>query len=183
MKKIILINGILASIIACLWMALSIIVATDPVMDLGMFIGFSTMILAFVFVFIGIAQYRKNIGNGYISFGKAFQVGFLITLMASTCYVVVWLIEFQFFVPDFMTKYTEATLNKMRLQGESAAKIAEQAKKMAIETQTYNSSIWYRMAYTYVEILPLGTVITLIAALVLKRKPKSEEVRASIVED
>lgn len=183
MKKIVIINGTLASIIACLWMALSIVVATDPTMDLGMFIGFSTMILAFVFVFIGIAQYRKNIGNGYISFGKAFQVGFLITLMASTCYVVVWLIEFQFFVPDFMTKYTEATLNKMRLNGESAVKIAEKAKQMAIDNDAYNNSVWVRTAYTYVEILPLGTVITLIAALALKRKPKTDEVKASIIED
>ena len=91
MKKIVLINGLLASIMASLWLALSFFIATDKIMDLGMLVGFSTMILAFVFVFIGIAQYRKNIGNGYISFGKAFQIGFLITLMASTCYVVVWL--------------------------------------------------------------------------------------------
>lgn len=182
MKKIVLINGILASIMACLWLALSFFIATDKIMDLGMLVGFSTMILAFVFVFIGIAQYRKNIGNGYISFGKAFQIGILITLMASTCYVVVWLIDFQFFNPDFMAKYTEATLNKMRLRGESAIKIAETAKKMAVDAYAYNNSIWIRTAYTYMEILPLGTVITLIAALILKRKNKDGNQIASHAE-
>lgn len=183
MKKIILTNGILASIMACLWMALSIFIATDKMLDLGMLIGFSSMALAFVFVFVGIAQYRKKIGNGYISFGKAFQVGFLITLMASTCYVVVWLIDFQFFNQDFMAKYTEATLNKMRLKGASVAEIAKTAKKMTEDAYIYNNSVWVRIGYTYLEILPLGTLITLIAALVLKRKPKAEEVKASIVED
>ena len=82
-----------------------------------------------------------------------------------------------------MTKYTEATLNKMRLNGESAVKIAEKAKQMTIDNDAYNNSVRVRTAYTYVEILPLGTVITLIAALALKRKPKTDEVKASIIED
>jgi hypothetical protein len=183
MKRIVLINGALASVMACLWLALSIFIATDNILDLGMFIGFSTMILAFVFVFIAIVQYRNNLNGGYISFGKAFQIGFLVTLIASTCYVLVWLIDFQFFNPDFMAQYTEATLNKMRLNGASALELANTAKKMAEEAYIYNNSIWVRIGYTYMEILPLGTVITLIAALVLKRKNKSEEVTATIVED
>jgi hypothetical protein len=183
MRRIVLINGLLASVMACLWLALSFIVATDKLLDLGMLLGFSTMILAFVFVFIAIVQYRNNVNGGYISFGKAFQIGFLVTLMASTCYVVVWLINFQYFSSDFMAKYTEATLNKMRLNGASATELASTAKKMAEDAYIYNNSIWVRIGYTYLEILPLGTVITVIAALVLKRKPKSDEVSATITED
>jgi hypothetical protein len=183
MRRIVLINGILSSVMACLWLALSFFIATDKLMDLGMVVGFATMILAFVFVFIAIVQYRNNINGGIITFNKAFQIGFLITLMASTCYVVVWLINFQFFNPDFMTRYTEATLNKMRLNGASAAELAKTAKHMAEETYIYNNSIWVRIGYTYLEILPLGTVITLIAALVLKRKQASAEVSATITED
>jgi hypothetical protein len=183
MRRIVLINGLLASVMACLWLALSFVVATDKIMDLGMFLGFSTMILAFVFVFIAIVQYRNNVNGGVITFSKAFQIGFLVTLMASTCYVVVWLINFQYFSPDFMFKYTEATLNKMRLNGASAAELAKTAKQMAEDAYVYNNSIWVRIGYTYLEILPLGTVITLIAALVLKRKQASAEVSATITED
>ncbi|MFM6984487.1 MAG: DUF4199 domain-containing protein [Chitinophagaceae bacterium] len=182
MKRIVLINGALASVMASLWLALSIFVATDKILDLGMFIGFSTMTLAFVFVFIAIAQYRNNVNGGYISFGKAFQIGFLVTLMASTVYVLVWLIDFQFFNQDFMAKYNEAVLNKMRLKGVSAVELAKKAKVMAEEAYIYNNSIWVRIGYTYLEILPLGTLITAIAALVLKRKNKASE-SATIAED
>jgi hypothetical protein len=32
---------------------------------------------------------------------------------------------------------------------------------------------FYRMLYTYIEILPVGLIITLISALILKRKKKN----------
>jgi hypothetical protein len=71
----------------------------------------------------------------------------------------------------------------MRLNGASAAELAKTAKQMAEDAYVYNNSIWVRIGYTYLEILPLGTVITLIAALVLKRKQASAEVSATITED
>ena len=69
-------------------------------------IGYTTLVVAFVFVFFGIRSYRENVGNGYITFGRAFKVGILITLIACLCYVISWQIVYYGFVPDFGEKYT-----------------------------------------------------------------------------
>jgi cell division protein FtsW (lipid II flippase) len=58
--------------------------------DKGAIVGYTTMILAFMLVFFGIRSYRENVSDGHITFGRAFAVGILITLVACVCYVVAW---------------------------------------------------------------------------------------------
>src|SRR5215831_12835423 len=53
-------------------------------------LGYTTIILSFLMVFVGIRSYRENVGNGEISFGRAFAVGILITLISCACYVATW---------------------------------------------------------------------------------------------
>src|SRR5215204_456982 len=57
-------------------------------------IGFSAMILSFMLVFFGIRSYRDNVAAGTIGFGKAFQVGILITLVTCAMYVISWEITY-----------------------------------------------------------------------------------------
>ena len=66
------------------------------------------MILSFLLVYFGIRSYRDNVGNGRISFGKAFIIGISITFISSLCYVVTWEILYFKFLPDFMDKLTPA---------------------------------------------------------------------------
>src|SRR5438132_12836667 len=49
----------------------------------SMVIGYTTMVLSFMLVFFGIRSYRENVGCGTITFGRAFAVGILITLVSS----------------------------------------------------------------------------------------------------
>ena len=65
--------------------------------DYGMYWGFASQIIALSFIFIGIRQYRNNYGEGKITFGKAFSVGILITLIASVFYVLTWEVIFNNF--------------------------------------------------------------------------------------
>src|ERR1017187_9822075 len=71
-----------------------------------MLIGYASMLVALSLVFVGIRNYRDKYNNGVISFGKAFKIGIMIVLIASTIYVVAWLIDYFFFIPDFMEKYS-----------------------------------------------------------------------------
>jgi hypothetical protein len=62
------------------------------------------MVLAFLSVFFGIRAYREKTG-GTITFGKAFQVGILITLVSCLMYVATWEIIYWNFIPDYADKY------------------------------------------------------------------------------
>lgn len=135
---------------------------------LGMLLGYAAMLLAFSLVFVAIRNYR-NEHDGLVSFGKAFQIGSLIVLIASTIYVITWLIDYYYFIPDFAEKYAEHTLNELKVNGAGPEELASKSKEMAEFSEMYKNP-FYNAMITYVEILPVGLVITAISALILKRK-------------
>lgn len=147
--------------------------------DQGELVGFSTMILAFLMVFFGIRSYRDSVGGGAIGFGKAFQVGILITLITCAVYVVTWEIAYFNFFPDFLDQYSAHTLDKMRAAGESEAAIREEAAKMADLAKVYDN-VFINSGITFLEIFPVGLIVTLVSAGILRRKPREEAPSAAV---
>lgn len=172
MKKIVIIYGLIAGLIVS-----SVMVATTSMycnnpngnMTEGMIYGFTAMIVAFSMAFIGIRNYRNKYNDGVISFGKAFQIGMLIVLIASTIYVLAWEIDYNFFFPDFGDKYAVKMIEAAKAKGVTAAELAKTITEMNDMKVQYKNPL-YRVFMTYVEILPLGIIITLISALILKKK-------------
>jgi len=175
MKKNVIVFGCIAGLIVATIMAVSMAIYSynGHNFDYGMLVGYASMLLAFTFVFVGIKNYRDKYNNGLISFGQAFKTGFFISLIASTMYVITWTIEYYYFIPDFMEQYTQHMLIKAKESGLSEAKMAEKAAEMAQYIEMYKNPLWV-ILFTYMEILPVGLLVTLISALILKRKNKPE---------
>jgi di/tricarboxylate transporter len=133
------------------------------------------MIIAFSLIFVGIKNFRDKYNGGVISFGKAFKVGFFITLIASVIYVIVWLVEEHFFFPDFMEKYTAYEINKLQANGISATKLAAEIKELQQAKEMYNNPA-IKILMTFAEILPVGLVVTLISSLILKKKEQPKTI-------
>ncbi len=173
MKKNIIIYGLIAGIVVSVLMLLSLNYIShcegNVDYDTSMVIGYASMLLAFSLVFVGIRNYRDKFNGGVISFGKAFKVGILIVLIASTIYVAAWLVDYFFFIPDFAEKYSAHTLDKLKASGASQAEIDKQTKEMANFCRMFKNPFFNAMM-TYVEILPVGLIVTLISSLILKRK-------------
>src|SRR6187549_2841400 len=93
----------------------------------------------------------------------------MIILIACTIYVVAWLIDYFFFIPDFMEKFSAQELDKLKTSGVSQIEIDKQTKEMADFARMYKNPLFNAMM-TYAEILPVGLVVTLISSLILKRK-------------
>jgi amino acid transporter len=173
MKKNIIIYGLIAGIVVSILMLFttSYISHCEGSIDYGtsMLIGYASMLIAFSLVFVGIRNYRDKYNEGVISFGKAFKIGIMIVLIASTIYVVAWLIDYFFFIPDFLEKYSTQMLGKLKAGGASQIEIDKQTKEMASLCRMYKNPFFNAMM-TYIEILPVGLVVTLISSLILKRK-------------
>src|ERR1044072_9518579 len=107
MKKIVLTFGLISGAIMSGLTTAMIVFAhqTDPAR--GMVIVYTIMWLSFLLVFFGIRSYRENIGNGYISFGRALGVGFLIMLISCICYVATWEVVYHKFMPGFGEQRSE----------------------------------------------------------------------------
>jgi hypothetical protein len=173
MKKNIIIYGLIAGIIVSILMLISVNSLNHREgnfdYNTSLLIGYASMLIAFSLVFVGIRNYRNKYNGGVISFGKAFKIGIMIVLIASTMYVVAWLIDYFYFIPDFMEKYSAHMLDQLKASGASQAEIDKQTKEMANFAAMYNNP-FYNAMMTYLEILPVGLVVTLISSLILKRK-------------
>ena len=175
MKKIVFVFGSIAGLIFIVWMVFIYTTCYNkPETEANMWLGYGSMIVAFSFVFVGIKSFRDKYHDGQISFWKAFQVGLYITLIASTIYVLAWLVDYYVFMPDFMDKYVAHTLAQAKSHGASAAELDKQKESMANYAQMYKSPFGV-IVLTYLEVLPVGLVITLIAALILKRSNTKQE--------
>ena len=131
--------------------------------------GYTIQVLAFLLVFFAVRSYRENVGAGAITFGKAFQVGILVTLVASAVYVVSWEIIYFNFIPDFGDKYAAHMLEKMKSSGKSAEALAKATQEMAKFKEMYKNPL-INAGMTLMEVLPMGLLVTLVSAAILRRK-------------
>ena len=174
MKKTIWVCGLIAGIVSVSWGVVCEGMLSDHLsLNARMFLGYATMILAFSLIFVAIKNYRDTHNHGQITFGKALRIGLLVTLIASTVYVVIWMIDFSYFVPDFGKKYTAQALAEMKANGATAAAMQKEMDDMTVTMEKYKTSPLFRILLTYSEIVPVGVVVSLIAALILKRNSKT----------
>jgi amino acid transporter len=172
MKKIILTYGLIAGFIVMSFMITStLLFSQNDKSNLPMIVGFLGMFIAFIFVFVGIKNYRDKQNDGKITFWDGFKIGFFIALIASCVYTIVWMLEFHFFMPDFMEKFAAKGIADIKASGISNTEMQAKIAEMENMRQNYKNPL-FRILYTLAEILPLGIIISLIAALIMKRNPK-----------
>ena len=172
MRKIVLTFGLLAGGVLS-----ATLLATLPFQDAigfdkGAVIGYTSMVLAFLLIFFGVRSYRDTVAGGTIGFGRALAVGALIGVIASACYVVTWEVVFFKFAPDFLQKYEAHAVERARAKGESEEAIARTQAEMREFAEMYRNPV-FNAAITFLEPLPVWTVMALVTAGVVRRKPRA----------
>jgi hypothetical protein len=173
MKKNILIFGLISGAVSSLMMVATVPFADRIGFDKGAVIGYTAIVLSFLLVFFGIRSYRDNVGTGQITFTKAFAVGISITLISCICYVVTWEVLYFHFLPGFMDKYGAHMIEKLKASGAGPAAIQAQLQQIQKYKEMEDNPL-LNAAMTFIEPFPIGLVITLISAAVLRRKPQSQ---------
>src|ERR1044071_2734991 len=105
MKKNVLTFGLLSGLVSAVLMTANMLFIDNIGLDRGLVVGYTVIVISFLFVYFGIRSYRDNVLGGHITFAKAFQAGILITLISCAFYVGSWLIVYYNFMPDFGDKY------------------------------------------------------------------------------
>lgn len=176
MKKTIIICGLIAGLIVTSWMIMAMAgFFKNAMSEGGMLLGYTTMLVAFSMIYVAIKNTRDKYNDGVISFGRAFKIGLVITLIASTIYVLVWMIDFYYFIPDYLDKYTAHMIAKMKADGATATAIQKATADAQSFSKMYKNP-FVNAIYTYLEILPVGLLVTLVCAFILKRKQNANNV-------
>lgn len=172
MKKNVLVFGLISGLIVSTLMAISMVTMyNNPDAGHGggsMVIGYLSMLVAFSLIFVAVKNYRDKQNGGVISFGKAFKIGLLIALIGSTMYVIMWALLYNFYMPDFMDRYCAQMIENAKTTS-SPAKIQELTEQMNTQKEMYKNPLFF-VLFTYFEILPVGLIVAVVTALILKRK-------------
>jgi hypothetical protein len=179
MKKTILTFGLISGAVSSLMMVVTVPFEGRISSDKALVIGYTSIVLSFLLVFFGIRSYRDNVGKGQITFAKAFAVGIAITLISCICYVVTWEIIYYNFIPDFMDKYGARMIEKAKASGASAEAVQVQVEQVKKYKEIYANPL-LNAAMTFIELFPVGLVITLISAAVLRKKPQSQPAQSPL---
>jgi hypothetical protein len=169
MKKTVLTFGLIAGVLMAGMMGVNLAFVEKIGFDKGEIVGYSTMVVSFLMVFFGIRSYRENVGNGRISFARAFAVGIFITIVATLCYVAVWEFVYIKFFPDFFDKYANYIVEKLRASGASQQVVENKIQELKNFKVMYDNPLMNAM-FTFLEPFPVGLVITLISAAILRKK-------------
>lgn len=178
MKKIVITYGLIASAVsAIMWTIIGSFMKEGTGFENAMLVGYTAMLLSFLFIYFGMASYRDNIGGGYISFPKALQVGFLISLIACIFYVISWAIIYNTMMPDFLDKLEAFEMNKLKESGASDEKMQKLAAEMADWSEKYKNPLWFSLM-TFIEPLPVAITVTLVSALLVRIKTRAKSTLA-----
>lgn len=176
MKKTVLTYGLLSGAVVALLVFTIMPNVYRFGFDYGLILGYTTIVLSLLLVPFGIRSYRENAGGGQITFERALAVGLLITLISCVCYVLAWEVVYYTFLPDFCEKYAAYAIAKAEVAGATPQALEETRTQMKdMKVMLDNPLIFAAVGMT--EPLPVGLVITLLSAIVLRKKSAAAPAR------
>ena len=178
MRKVVLTFGLIAGVLVSAFLVVGMTLLDKEVLpsDSGEVLGYSGMVIALSMVFFGIKSFRDNYLNGSIKFWKGVQVGLLISLVASLLYASTWEVYSDEAYRDaYMDKYIEKTASKMKTEGASQPEVDQKIQELT-EMKVLYRNPFFRFGFSLIEIFPVGILITLISAAILRRREVLREV-------
>ncbi len=160
-----LIYGLLSGFVVAATITAGLVLSTG--FGHSLWFGYLVMLVALTFIFVGVKRYRDVDRGGVIKFLPAFSAGLAIAVVAGITYVITWETYLSVSGYQFIEEYIPAYVRSEQAAGTSAAEIAANVQWMR---DIYASPV-QRMAMTFMEIFPVGLLIALISAALL-RNPK-----------
>jgi uncharacterized protein DUF4199 len=166
MTRMILSYGLIAGLIVGVEMFL---VTTSLPLEgsWSMAVGYLTMLVALSMVFIAIKRRRDRDQGGVIRFWPAFGMGLGISFVAGVLYVAAWEATVAYTHMDFATVYAQSVIAQAKAAGTTGAalqKIIDQMQQFKVQ---YANPL-YRWPMTFIEIFPVGVLVSLISAALLR---------------
>lgn len=168
MLRTILIYGTIAGLIVGAPMVTMMLLWHSPDPAGGsLFFGYAVMIIALSAVFVGVKSYRDKVRGGIVKFLPALGVGLGISLVAGVFYVLAWELSLALTHVDYISGYANAEIAQARARGASQVEIDKLAASMAAMKAMYANPVM-RMGMTLTEILPVGFLVSLVTAALLR---------------
>lgn len=141
---------------------------TDPSnFDISEIIGYSTITLSLIFVFLGIRQYE--LGASASNFLTRLGIGAGISLFPSLLFGLYNVVYVKWIDPDFNQKYADHMLGKM--QASMSASEFELAKEQMLQDQALFENVGFQFFLMFLTVFIIGLIISILSSLYFQLKP------------
>ena len=165
--KYVLTYGLLSGFVIIATMTTGVVLGGEGSFLRSHWFGYLVMLVALTFIFVGVKRYRDVERGGVIRFGAAFAMGLGIAAAAGVAYVVGWEAYLAMTDYAFMDDYISGIVRAREAEGLSAAAMAEEVEKLESMRVSYANPL-FRIPMTFLEIFPVGLLVALVSALLLR---------------
>ncbi len=170
MKIYIIKFSLIAATFNAIWMLLYVVTFGIFAFHWGEIFRVACLICTFsFFTYLGIKSYKMSLPNSQISMKQALQVGIMIVVLSTTIYAIFWSIIIAYFIPNFADIFANECIEYNKILGKSSETMAKKTIEMNEYRVNYKKPL-VNILYSYTEILPIGIILTIFCAYVLKNK-------------
>jgi len=167
MTRTVLIYGLISGALTAVGIVGTILLPAGNVLHESLWVGYLIMLVALSAILVGVKQYRDDVQGGVIGFGKAFLIGLGIAAVAGVAYAAVWEMYLALTHYTFADVYINQVLAAKRAAGVSGAEYQKAVAEMEKFRAQYASPL-FRVPMTFIEIFPVGVLIALVSAALLR---------------
>lgn len=143
----------------------------------GVAIGYATMLLALSLVFVAVKRQRDLALGGVIRFLPALAMGLAISTVAGIIYATTWEAILAVTGMDFAGDYARQIIEQQKAKGLTGPELEKLIRDMETFKAQYAQPL-YRFGATFLEIAPVGVLVSLVSAGLL-RNPRFMPARRS----
>ena len=170
LRKILSYGAIAGLIVGLPLFGMTVARSGHPPLTYSMVLGYLIMLIALSTVFVAIKRRRDVDLGGAIGFWPAFGLGLGISVVAGVFYVLAWEAALAVTHMDFASSYAKLVIAQQQAHGASAADLAKLSADMERFKAQYANPV-YRIAMTFTEIFPVGVLVSLVSAGLLRKRP------------
>jgi len=131
-------------------------------------IGYLSILLSMIFVFMGMRHYRNQVNNGTLSFGQGLKIGVLIVLIPSVCSGLFDIFYSEVLNPQWGEDYFNHYAEQIKKTTEPGKLQAALDKLQSQKEMFSNPALQFIIMFATVFVI--GFIVTIISSLTLMRK-------------
>jgi hypothetical protein len=166
MSRTILTYGLLSGAVIIVGIIISILIGGGAPHS-SVWLGYLIMLVGLSSILLAIKQHRDKALGGVIKFWPAFLIGLGVAVVAALAYVLIWEVYLALTHYSFMEQYVAATLAQKKAAGLNSEAYAKLAADLEAMKRSYANPL-YRLPMTSAEIFPVGLLVALVSAALLR---------------
>lgn len=146
-----------------------LIMGTDPsTYKMGEIIGYSTMILSLLTIFIAVKELKQAQGPDSVSFKQVFGLGLGISFIAALMFGLYNVAYVTYIEPEFMDNYFNYYIETVRQSGLPESEVNQQIAKLEQDKEIFMNP-WVNFFAMFTSVFMVGFVISLVAGLTQRK--------------